>query len=93
MPSAAIPTVNPVPVSLRHLAGLPSTLRRLGRKLGDAWFREPPRGSTQDSQKVTRLQRAELGAMSAHELSDLGIGRSEIPALMGEPAAWRASRY
>jgi uncharacterized protein YjiS (DUF1127 family) len=31
--------------------------------------------------------------MSSHELSDLGIGRSEIPALFGEPSSWRSSRY
>ncbi len=31
--------------------------------------------------------------MSSHELSDLGIGRSEIPALFGEPSSWQSSRY
>ena len=30
---------------------------------------------------------------AAHELNDLGIGRSEIPALFGEPSSWRASRH
>lgn len=97
MPSAAIPTVSPgtrlVLGSIRHLAGLPMALRRMGRKMSDAWFREPPRDASQAPVKTSRLQRDELTAMSAHELSDLGIGRSEIPALMGEPSAWRSSRY
>jgi hypothetical protein len=97
MPSAAIPTVTPgfrpFAGSLRRLAGLPAALRALGRKLSDAWFREAPRAGAPDGPAPTRLQRDELMAMSTHELSDLGIGRSEIPALFGEPSAWQSSRY
>ncbi|WP_411881677.1 DUF1127 domain-containing protein [Polaromonas sp. YR568] len=92
MPSAAIPTVTP---AFRLAGGLhPLTgLRRLVRRLGGAWFREAPRGGATDGPAPTRLQRDELMAMSSHELSDLGIGRSEIPALLGEPSSWRSSRY
>jgi len=59
-------------------------LRRLGRMLGASWLSQRP--------AFTRLQRDELMAMSSHELSDLGIGRSEIPALFGEPSSWRLHR-
>lgn len=93
MPSAAIPTVTPgfsLAGGLHLLAGLRTALRKLGR----AWFREAPHTATPDKQApATRLQRDELMAMSSHELSDLGIGRSEIPALFGEPSAWQSSRY
>jgi len=92
MPSAAIPTVTPglwFAGGLLRLAGL----RRLVRRLMVAWFREAPHASTTDGPAPTRLQRDELMAMSSHELNDLGIGRSEIPALLGEPSAWRSSRY
>lgn len=93
MPSAAIPTVAPglsFAGGLHLLAGLRAALRRLGR----AWFREAPHAGAPDGQApATRLQRDELMAMSSHELSDLGIGRSEIPALLGEPSSWRSSRY
>ena len=89
MPSAAIPTVSagfrPLADSLRRLSSLPAVLYPLGRSLVGALLPERP--------APTRLQRDELMAMSSHELSDLGIGRSEIPALFGEPASWRASRY
>lgn len=88
MPSAAIPTVTPgfrPAGGLHRLAGLASTLRALGRALGGIW--------APDRLSPTRLQRDELMAMSGHELSDLGIGRSEIPALFGESSSWRSSRY
>jgi hypothetical protein len=87
MPSAAIPTVTP---GFRLAGGLhPLTaLRRLVRRLSAAWFREAPRGNETDGPAPTRLQRDELMAMSSHELKDLGIGRSEIPALFGEPSSW-----
>ena len=39
-----------------------------------------------------RRHEAELRQMSARELSDLGIGRGEIPALLETPAAWLKSR-
>jgi uncharacterized protein YjiS (DUF1127 family) len=89
MPSAAIPTVTP---SFRLLAGLLTAQRWLGRKLGDARLKGF-RGGQPGHLKATRLQRDEMMAMSSHELSDLGIGRSEIPALLGEPSSWRAGRY
>ena len=96
MPSAAIPTVTPAfrfAGGLHLLAGLRTVLRRLGRPLSNAWFREAPRTDTPDAPAPTRLQRDELMAMSSHELSDLGIGRSEIPALFGEPSSWSVDRY
>ena len=86
MPSAAIPTVTPgfsLTAGLHRLADLAAALC----KPGGAWFK---RGGTS---APTRLQRDELQAMSPHELSDLGIGRSEIPALFGEPSSWQSSRY
>ena len=87
MPSAAIPTVTPGLnlAGLHRLASLASALRRLGRALAASWFEHRP--------TLTRLQRDELMAMSSHQLNDLGIGRSEIPALFDEPAGWRATRY
>ncbi|WP_431097181.1 DUF1127 domain-containing protein [Polaromonas aquatica] len=88
MPSAAIPTVTP---GIRLFTGSMAALHRLGRKLGNAWFKNPREQSGQ--QQPTRLQRDELMSMSTHELRDLGIGRSEIPALFGEPSSWNASRY
>ena len=91
MPSAAIPTVTPglsLNAGLHRLAGLAAALRRVGA----AWFR-PSRGNASGGPAPTRLQRDELMAMSSHQLSDLGIGRSEIPALFGEPSSWQASRY
>lgn len=92
MPSAAIPTVTP---GFRLAGGLRLLgLRAALRQVGHAWFREAPHADTPDGQApATRLQRDELMAMSNHELSDLGIGRSEIPALLGEPSSWRSSRY
>ena len=92
MPSAAIPTVTPGFrfAGVSHLlAGLRTALRRMGR----AWFREAPCADPPDVPALTRLQRDELMAMSSHELNDLGIGRSEIPALFGEPSTWQSSRY
>lgn len=85
MPSAAIPTVTPgfsLAAGVHRLASLAALC-----KPGGAWFK---RGGTS---APTRLQRDELQAMSTHELSDLGIGRSEIPALFGEPSSWQSSRY
>ena len=35
---------------------------------------------------------SELTHMNARELSDLGIGRSDIPALLYRPAEWLADR-
>ncbi|WP_164483762.1 MULTISPECIES: DUF1127 domain-containing protein [unclassified Polaromonas] len=97
MPSAAIPTVSPSfrPFAdfLRRLAALPAAVRRLGRQLSNAWFREAPCAAAPYEQVPTRLQRDELMAMSSHELSDLGIGRSEIPALFSEPSSWNAGWY
>ena len=97
MPSAAIPTVTPGfrPFAdfLRRLTALPAAVRRLGRQFSNAWFRETPHAGAPEAPAPTRLQRDELLAMSSHELSDLGIGRSEIPALFGEPSAWQSSRY
>jgi len=88
MPSATIPTVSPgfsLTAGLQRFAGLAAALCRIG----GAWFR-PSRGGAPTPR---RLQRDELMAMSSHELNDLGIGRSEIPALFGEPSSWRASRH
>jgi hypothetical protein len=88
MPSAAIPTVTPgisLTAALHRLAGLAAALCQSG----GAWFK-PSHGGAPEP---TRLQRDELMGMSSHELSDLGIGRSEIPALFGEPSSWQSSRY
>jgi hypothetical protein len=88
MPCAAIPTVTPgfsLAAGLHRLAGLAAALCRLG----GACFKPSHGGAP----APTRLQRDELMAMSTHELSDLGIGRSEIPALFGEPSSWQSSRY
>lgn len=88
MPAATIPTVSPgfsLTAGLQRFAGLAAALCRLA----SAWF-GPSWGG---AQTPTRLQRDELMAMSSHELNDLGIGRSEIPALFGEPSSWRASRH
>ena len=85
MPAAAIPTVSPgfsLAGGLHHLAGLLAALPGL---LAGSWARERA--------APARLQQDELMAMSSHELSDLGIGRSEIPALFGEPSSWRVDRY
>jgi len=90
MPAATIPTVSPgwpLTAGLQRFAGLAAALCRLG----GAWFR-PSRGGAPGEARPTRLQRDELMAMSSHQLSDLGIGRSEIPALFGEPSSWSASR-
>jgi hypothetical protein len=94
MPSAAIPTVTPgfsFAGGLHLLAGLLGGAAQAGPCLvqGSAASRRTGRPGT----AATRLQRDELMAMSSHELSDLGIGRSEIPALFGEPSSWRSSRY
>ena len=63
---------------------LPTTdpLQALG-----AWF------SRASAQRRARHQALELAAMSEHELLDLGIGRSEVPALLQEATgASRARR-
>ena len=39
-----------------------------------------------------RQDRQDLLQMSAHELKDLGISRSDIPALFEDPQAWRSDR-
>jgi hypothetical protein len=49
-----------------------------------------PRGKA-DS-KGLRQSRQDLMQMSAHELKDLGISRSDIPALFEDPQAWRRDR-
>jgi uncharacterized protein YjiS (DUF1127 family) len=87
MPSAAIRTVTPgatLAAGLFRLAELAASLRRLGRRLAASWVAQGPAS--------TRLRRDELMAMSSHQLNDLGIGRSEIPALFDEPSSWKASR-
>ena len=91
MPAAVIPTVTPgfsLTAGLHRLAGLASALCRVG----GAWFK-PSHGDASGGPVPTRLQRDELMAMSNHQLSDLGIGRSEIPALFGEPSSWQSSRH
>ncbi|MDO8386871.1 MAG: DUF1127 domain-containing protein [Polaromonas sp.] len=49
-----------------------------------------PRGKAGD--KGWRQSRQDLLQMSAHELKDLGISRSDIPALFEDPQAWRRDR-
>jgi hypothetical protein len=91
MPCAAIPTVTPgfsLTAGMHRLAGMAAALCRLG----SAWFL-PSHGNAPGGLVPTRLQRDELMAMSSHQLSDLGIGRSEIPALFCEPSSWRAGRH
>ncbi len=39
-----------------------------------------------------RQNRQDLLQMNAHELKDLGISRSDIPALFEDPQAWRRDR-
>jgi uncharacterized protein YjiS (DUF1127 family) len=56
--------------------------RRLAQRL--------PRRNAAD--KGLRQSRQDLLQMSAHELKDLGIGRSDIPALFDDPQAWRRDR-
>ena len=34
----------------------------------------------------------ELRGMSPHELADLGIGRSEVPAVLSSPSTWQKDR-
>ncbi len=34
----------------------------------------------------------ELGSMGPRELADLGIGRSEVPAVLNSASAWREDR-
>ncbi len=52
--------------------------------------RLPPRGKA--AGQGLRQSRQELMQMSAHELKDLGISRSDIPALFEDPQAWRRDR-
>jgi uncharacterized protein YjiS (DUF1127 family) len=49
-----------------------------------------PRRQTRD--KALRQSRQDLLQMSAHELKDLGISRSDIPALFEDPQAWHRDR-
>jgi hypothetical protein len=42
--------------------------------------------------KGLRQGREDLLQMSAHELKDLGISRSDIPALFEDPQGWRRDR-
>jgi hypothetical protein len=49
-----------------------------------------PRGKADG--KSLRQSRQDLLQMSAHELKDLGISRSDIPALFEDPQAWRRDR-
>jgi uncharacterized protein YjiS (DUF1127 family) len=49
-----------------------------------------PRGKAADNS--LRQGRQDLLQMSAHELKDLGISRSDIPALFDDPQAWRRDR-
>ncbi len=49
-----------------------------------------PRGKTAD--KGWQQSRQDLMQMSAHELKDLGISRSDIPALFEDPQAWHRDR-
>jgi len=49
-----------------------------------------PQWPAQD--KGLRRSRDELAQMGARELNDLGISRSDIPALLDDPVAWRRDR-
>ena len=49
-----------------------------------------PRGKADG--KGLRQSRQDLMHMSEHELKDLGISRSDIPALFEDPQAWRRDR-
>lgn len=42
--------------------------------------------------RALRKSRAELEQMSTRDLNDLGIGRSDIAALMDDPVHWRQDR-
>ena len=60
----------------------PNTLRQLLLRLQ----------ATRQPRRKHQQQHSELTHMSTRELSDLGIGRSDIPALLYRPAAWLADR-
>jgi len=45
-----------------------------------------------DNTKALRQSRAELEQMSARDLNDLGIGRSDIGGLIDDPVHWRQDR-
>ena len=74
--------------TLRH-AGLTPAATGAPLKGTGAWFR-----AGLDWLRAARARRGqslELAAMSDHELSDLGVGRSEVPALLArEPVQDRA---
>ena len=74
--------------TLRHAGPTPAATGAPLKGIG-AWIRaglDWPRAA-----RARRGQSLELAAMSDHELSDLGVGRSEVPALLArEPVQDRA---
>lgn len=61
--------------------------RRLGLSLL-VHLRERARQHRQRRQDL-----AALGQMNERELKDLGLGRSDIPALLDAPTLWRQDRH
>ena len=74
--------------TLRY-SGIARTATSAPSKGLGAWFRAGVQRLRAASAR--RGQSLELAAMSDHELSDLGVGRSEVPALLArEPVQDRA---
>lgn len=57
-----------------------------------AWLERLTLRPAPEDARALRRSRAELEQMSARELNDLGISRSDIGALVDDPAHWRQDR-
>ncbi|MFI5445114.1 DUF1127 domain-containing protein [Polaromonas sp. UC242_47] len=62
----------------------------LARRLGLSWLARLHQRARQHRQR--RQDLAALGQMNERELKDLGLGRSDIPALLETPTLWREDR-
>lgn len=59
---------------------------------GLAWLEKLARWPAPDNARALRQSRAELEQMSARDLNDLGISRSDIALLIDDPVRWRQDR-